>query len=109
MYCVLGENGETFLVVICRIVHRLLLREYELFVNIIHARLIKSLFLFYFSSTGVKRSSVSPVVEGSALVERSAVCISIGLFLLCEVRLFIELLLIGSNTESLLFHSLQEA
>ena len=40
MYCVL-EEGETFLIVICRIVHRLLLRECELFVNIINAWLIK--------------------------------------------------------------------
>lgn len=48
MYCVLGENGEIFLVVICRIVHRLLLREYELFVNIIHAWLIKDFFLVPF-------------------------------------------------------------
>ena len=68
MYCVLGENGETFLVVICKIVHLLLLREYELFVNIIHAWL-KSLFSFHFSNAGVKRSSVSPVAEGLALVE----------------------------------------
>ena len=48
MYCVWGENGENFLVVICRIVHRLLLREYELFVNIIHAWLIKEFVLIPF-------------------------------------------------------------
>ena len=40
MYCVWGDV-ETFLIVICRIVHQLLLRECELFVNIINAWLIK--------------------------------------------------------------------